>query len=184
MKNETVSAQADHDVIVVGLGPTGATLANILGEYGVDVLVLEREESVYPLPRAVHFDDEAMRVFQSVGLAEAIGRDARVNVGTKFVDANMDLMLDWSRPQEIGPLGWYPSYRFHQPDLEAELNNGLAGQDTVTVQRSANVTKITDHGNLVTVAYDNDGVGKTVTGRFVVGTDGARSVVRASMDSG
>ncbi|MEX0502275.1 bifunctional 3-(3-hydroxy-phenyl)propionate/3-hydroxycinnamic acid hydroxylase [Alphaproteobacteria bacterium LSUCC0719] len=184
MMNETVSAQADHDVIVVGLGPTGATLANILGEYGLDVLVLEREESVYPLPRAVHFDDEAMRVFQSVGLAEAIGRDARVNVGTKFVDANMDLMLDWSRPQEIGPLGWYPSYRFHQPDLEAELNKGLAARDTVAVQRSANVTSVTDHGNRVTVAYDNDGVGKTVTGRFVVGTDGARSVVRASMDSG
>jgi 3-(3-hydroxy-phenyl)propionate hydroxylase len=183
MMNETVSAQADHDVIVVGLGPTGATLANLLGEYGLDVLVLEREESVYPLPRAVHFDDEAMRVFQSIGLAEAIGRDARVNVGTKFVDANMDLMLDWSRPQEIGPLGWYPSYRFHQPDLEAELNNGLAGQDTVTVQRSANVTNVTDHGNFVTVSYEKDAVGRTVTGRFVVGTDGARSVVRSSMDS-
>ena len=183
MTTESMSAQADHDVIVVGLGPTGATLANILGEYGLDVLVLEREESVYPLPRAVHFDDEAMRVFQSVGLAEAIGRDARVNVGTKFVDANMDLMLDWSRPQQIGPLGWYPSYRFHQPDLEAELNNGLAARDTVTVKRSANVAKITDHGDLVTVAYDNDGVTRTVTGRFVVGTDGARSVVRSSMDS-
>ena len=50
MMNETVSAKADHDVVIVGLGPTGATLANILGEYGLDVLVLEREESVYPLP--------------------------------------------------------------------------------------------------------------------------------------
>ena len=98
MANETSSAQADHDVVIVGLGPTGATLANILGVYGLDVLVLEREAAVYPLPRAVHFDDEAMRVFQSIGLAEAIGRDARVNVGTKFVDANMDLLLDWSRP--------------------------------------------------------------------------------------
>ena len=97
MMNETVSVQADYDVVIVGLGPTGATLANILGEYGIGTLVLEREEAVYPLPRAVHFDDEAMRVFQSIGLAEGIGRDARVNVGTKFVDSNMDLMLDWSR---------------------------------------------------------------------------------------
>ncbi|MEL0303971.1 MAG: FAD-dependent monooxygenase, partial [Rhodobiaceae bacterium] len=67
MTKEIPSATADHDVVIVGLGPTGATLANILGEYGLDVLVLEREESVYPLPRAVHFDDEAMRVFQSIG---------------------------------------------------------------------------------------------------------------------
>jgi 3-(3-hydroxy-phenyl)propionate hydroxylase len=67
--NQT-SAKTDHDIIIVGLGPTGATLANILGGYGLDVLVLEREASVYPLPRAVHFDDEALRVFQSIGLAE------------------------------------------------------------------------------------------------------------------
>ena len=168
MTNETVSAKADYDVVIVGLGPTGATLANILGEYGIDVLVLEREESVYPLPRAVHFDDEAMRVFQSIGLAEAIGRDARVNVGTKFVDSNMDLMLDWSRPQEIGPLGWHPSYRFHQPDHEAELTLGLASQGTVAVLRSANVTAVTDHDDNVTVSYEHGGGARSVSARYVL----------------
>jgi 3-(3-hydroxy-phenyl)propionate hydroxylase len=184
MTKEIPSATADHDVVIVGLGPTGATLANILGEYGLDVLVLEREEAVYPLPRAVHFDDEAMRVFQSIGLAEGIGRDARVNVGTKFVDAKMELMLDWSRPQEVGPLGWHPSYRFHQPDLEAELNRGLAGRSTVAVLRSANVTGVADHSDHVTVSYDHEGAAKSASARYVVGTDGARSVVRSSMDSG
>ncbi|WP_327118156.1 FAD-dependent monooxygenase [Nocardia sp. NBC_01730] len=34
---------ADYDVVVVGLGPTGLTLANLLGRRGVSVLVLERE---------------------------------------------------------------------------------------------------------------------------------------------
>ena len=90
---------SDHEVVIVGLGPTGATLANILAGYGIDVLVLEREAAVSSLPRAVHFDDEAMRVFQSIGLADGIGRDARVNVGTKFVDRHQDLLLDWPRPQ-------------------------------------------------------------------------------------
>ena len=46
MKNEHQSGQPDHDVVIVGLGPTGATLANILGEYGLDVVVLEREEGL------------------------------------------------------------------------------------------------------------------------------------------
>ena len=184
MMHDDRSVKTDHDVVIVGLGPTGATLANILGGYGINVLVLEREESVYPLPRAVHFDDEAMRVFQSIGLSEGIGRDARVNVGTKFVDADMNLMLDWSRPQEIGPLGWHPSYRFHQPDLEAELNRGLAGQDSVTVLRSADVTEVSDDDDMARVSYVLEGDTRTVTARYVVGTDGARSVVRRSMDSG
>lgn len=182
MNNSDVSQRPHHEVVIVGLGPTGATLANILAGYGLDVLVLEREDSVYPLPRAVHFDDEAMRVFQSIGLAEGIGRDARVNVGTKFVDRDQKLLLDWPRPQEIGPLGWYPSYRFHQPDLEAELNRGIAACKTVTLHRGASVTAVAEHGDVVEVGYSHDGAQQVVTADYVIGTDGAKSVVRAAMD--
>ena len=182
MNNSDVSQRPHHEVVIVGLGPTGATLANILAGYGLDVLVLEREESVYPLPRAVHFDDEAMRVFQSIGLAEGIGRDARVNVGTKFVDRDQKLLLDWPRPQKIGPLGWYPSYRFHQPDLEAELNRGIAACKTVTLHRGASVTAVADLGDVVEVGYSHDGAKQVVTADYVIGTDGAKSVVRAAMD--
>ncbi len=170
-----------HDVIIVGLGPTGATLANILGGYGLKVLVLEREAGVYPLPRAVHFDDEAMRVFQSIGLSDEIVDDVRVNVGTKFVDKRQNLLLDWSRPQEIGPLGWYPSYRFHQPDLEARLNNGIAMHDNVVIKRSATVTSIEMDDAAVTVSFTKDGAPFSESAAYVVGSDGARSVVRAAI---
>ena len=68
MKN----ADFDTDVVVVGCGPTGATLANLLALGGVRVLILEREDEIYPLPRAVHFDDEIMRVFQTIGISEKL----------------------------------------------------------------------------------------------------------------
>ena len=64
------SALEEFDVVIVGRGPVGATLANLLGLCGVRTLVLEREARTYHLPRAVHFDDECMRVFQTIGLAE------------------------------------------------------------------------------------------------------------------
>jgi len=65
------------DVAIIGYGPAGATLANLLGQYGLSVLVLEREADIYPLPRAIHFDGEVMRVFETAGLrreVEAISR--------------------------------------------------------------------------------------------------------------
>ena len=182
MKNNSVDTMSHTEVVIVGLGPTGATLANILGGYGINVLVLEREQSIYPLPRAVHFDDEAMRVFQSIGLAGQIDPKVRVNCGTRFVDKNQDLLLDWPRPQEIGPLGWYPSYRFHQPDLEADLNDGLARQDSVTVLRGCTVTGVTQDDSGATVSWEQDGNPSQVRADFVVGADGARSVVRHSFD--
>ena len=59
-----------YDVIIVGLGPTGGTLANLLALNGFSILILEREKNLYALPRAVHFDDEIMRVFQTIGITK------------------------------------------------------------------------------------------------------------------
>ena len=72
----TVIPTTHCDVAVVGLGPTGAVLANLLGQRGHSVICLERDEDIYYAPKAVHFDDEAMRVFQDAGLADEIGRCA------------------------------------------------------------------------------------------------------------
>ena len=116
-----LTAIAHYDVAVIGYGPTGAVLAKLLALCGLQVLVIERERGIYPLPRAVHFDDETMRVFQTIGIADALRRKIRLNPGMRFVDGNGSLLLDWPRPQETTYHGWNASYRFHQPDLEALL---------------------------------------------------------------
>jgi choline dehydrogenase-like flavoprotein len=117
-----------YEVCIVGCGPAGATLANLLGLCGISVLVLEREGAAYPLPRAVQFDDEVMRVLQTVGLSESILPYTHVSPGMRFVDSGGRLLLDWARPMEVGPQGWNASYRFHQPDLERILREGAASR--------------------------------------------------------
>ena len=116
-----------YDVVIVGLGPTGGTLANLLALNGLSVLILEREKSIYNLPRAVHFDDEVMRVFESIGISKSLSRNIIINKGTKFVNAQNEVVLDWPRPRSITDNGWYPSYRFHQPNLERLLRRRLNG---------------------------------------------------------
>ena len=113
----------EYDIIVVGLGPTGGTLANLLALNDLSVLVLEKEASIYNLPRAVHFDDEIMRVFNTVGIKNKLSKKLIINKGTKFVDQDENLILDWPRPKVITENGFYPSYRFHQPDLERCLRS-------------------------------------------------------------
>ena len=113
----------DFDIVIVGLGPTGGTLANLLAMNNVSVLILEKEANIYKLPRAVHFDDEIMRVFQTIGITKSLSKKLIINKGTKFIDDNGELLLDWPRPKKITENGWYPSYRFHQPDLERSLRH-------------------------------------------------------------
>ncbi|MFL1463781.1 bifunctional 3-(3-hydroxy-phenyl)propionate/3-hydroxycinnamic acid hydroxylase [Roseococcus sp. DSY-14] len=162
-----------HDVAVIGLGPVGATLARLLRQEGLDVLALEREAAIYPLPRAVHFDAEAMRVFQGLGLADAILPLTHVSPGMRFVAPDGALLLDWPRPTGIGPLGWHASYRFHQPELEAVLRDGLAWEQ-------AEVTGI-EEGAAGVVLHTPAGPRRA---RFAVGCDGANSPTRAAIGGG
>src|SRR5437899_12346193 len=87
------------DVAIVGFGPVGVTLANLLGARGHSVIVFEREGSVYHQPRAGHLDGEVMRVFQAIGLADEIRDHTVVSRGMRFVNAEGQLLLDWPRPQ-------------------------------------------------------------------------------------
>ncbi len=167
-----------YDVAIIGLGPVGAALANLLGGFGARTLVLEREAEIYDLPRAVHFDDEVMRIFQSIGIADEVTAVSRINPGMRFVDAAGKLLLDWPRPPGIGPNGWNSSYRFHQPDLERILRTALAWFDHVDVRTGTECTAISDDGDKVTIRYRNGPAEDTATAAYVVGCDGARSFVR------
>ncbi|MFG1178640.1 bifunctional 3-(3-hydroxy-phenyl)propionate/3-hydroxycinnamic acid hydroxylase MhpA [Xanthobacter versatilis] len=185
MPEATGTAEDQFDVVIVGLGPVGATLANLLGLQGVSTLVLERETEAYHLPRAVHFDDEVMRVFQTIGLADEITPCTRINPGMRFVDANGALLMDWPRAPDVGELGWHASYRFHQPDLERILREGLKRFACVRVQTRCDAFAFEDDGDAVTVRYEDLDTGRLrqAGARYVVGCDGARSLVRRFIGS-
>lgn len=188
MTNDTpaLTDAPDVDVLIVGYGPVGATLANLLGRSGVSTLVLEREAAAYHLPRAVHVDDEVMRVFQATGLAEEIAARTHVSPGMRFVCAEGRLLLDWSRPMEVGPQGWHASYRFHQPDLERVLRAGAARWPSVTVRTRCEVFALDRTGDGgVAVRFEDLSSGRLLRcrARYVVGCDGARSLVRRCIGS-
>ncbi|MBN8927465.1 MAG: 3-(3-hydroxyphenyl)propionate hydroxylase [Rhodospirillales bacterium 69-11] len=183
---ESARRAGKHAVCIIGYGPVGATLANLLGLRGIPTLVLERETDAYHLPRAVHFDDEAMRLFQTIGLADTLLPLIHVSPGMRFVDAAGQLLMDWPRPQGRGAQGWHVSYRFHQPELERVLRDGVARWPSVTVRTCCEATEITQDadGASITVTDRRTGATETVRAEYVIGCDGARSLVRRTMGSG
>ena len=168
-----------YDVAILGYGPTGAMLGNLLAAQGVSVLVVDREVEMYPLPRAVHFDDEVMRVFQTVGIADDLLKKVYVNPGMKFVDEEQNLLLDWPRPQEITSHGWNASYRLHQPDLETLLRQSLEKEASAAVLTGFDVTAIHEHDAYISLSgTTKEGSSKTCKARYLVGCDGANSLTR------
>ena len=155
------------DVAILGYGPVGALLANLLGQAGLSVAVYERDTAIYSLPRAVHFDGEVMRVFQSVGLAERIAGVARPSSqGMHFVNAEGRTLMVRRGIDGPGPHGWPNNWYFHQPALEQILRDG--------VDRFANVE--------VHLGHDIADLAE-LEARYIVGCDGARSLVRRAIGS-
>lgn len=174
------SDNLNTDVIIVGCGPVGATLSLLLAKTGVSSIILEREKCPYPLPRAVHFDDQIMRVFQSIGIADDLEKVARYNPGMRFVDPQGNLLLDWPRPTGIGDNGWYSSYRFHQPDLEQLLRAQLEKNPYTHLRTYVEALEVEQSADSCSVSLINRDTEyeERLTSRFVVGCDGANSLVK------
>ena len=174
------------DVAIIGLGPAGACLANLLGQRGLSVVVLEREAAIYPLPRAIHFDGEVMRIFQNAGLRAEMETITRPGLkGMHFVNAQGDTLLIRAGTAAHGPHGCANNHYFHQPELEAVLRQGLSRFASVQVRLSCEVSDLKEGGDRVELSV-TDRVHQThdtVQARYVVGCDGARSLVRKALNA-
>ena len=172
------------DAAIIGYGPAGATLANLLGQYGLSVLVLEREAEIYPLPRAIHFDGEVMRVFETAGMRREVEAISRPGLkGMYFNNAAGETLLIRGGTSERGPHGCATNHYFHQPELEAVLREGLHRYPHVQVRTRHEVIAIEDGTEHATLQVKDLQSGQTyaVQARYVVGCDGARSMVRKAI---
>ncbi len=156
-----------YDVAIIGYGPVGALLANLLGQAGLSVGVFERDREIYNLPRAVHFDGEVMRIFQAVGLADTIAAATRTSAkGMHFVNAEGRTLMIRRGIEGPGPHGWANNWYFHQPALEAILREGVTRFANVEVHLGREIANVDE-----------------LEARWVVGCDGARSLVRQAIGS-
>src|SRR6266700_1395422 len=109
-------------VIIVGAGPTGLMLGNLLGMAGIETLILERNAGLSDCPKAIALDDEGLRVCQAVGLGEAVSENLLLDIDAHYVSAGRLFVKVAPTSKRNG----YPLIStFHQPEFEATLLEGL-----------------------------------------------------------
>ena len=175
----TPDARAEFDVLIVGLGPVGAALANLLGRYGVRVLAVERSTEVFAKPRAIVLDNEALRILQQTGLRE----DDFAKVAIPQVKYHSPLFGCFARINTAGIVDGHPMLvSFYQPELEAALRRRLTVHPGVEVRLGVTLEGFVDDGASVRATLkDGSGVVRDVRARYLVGADGAGSQVRRSL---
>ncbi|CAN5416974.1 bifunctional 3-(3-hydroxy-phenyl)propionate/3-hydroxycinnamic acid hydroxylase [soil metagenome] len=164
------------DVIVIGAGPVGLTLANLLGVHGIRTLVIERNDHIEGEPRAVTIDDESLRTMQSAGLAEKVVKDVVMGYGVQYFAWNgKPLASIQPTRQEYG----YPKRNaFRQAVLVRTLADGLRRFPHVEVRFSHELMSFEQGADSVTCTVKVDGELQKLEASWLVGCDGGRSKVR------
>ncbi|RRS02348.1 bifunctional 3-(3-hydroxy-phenyl)propionate/3-hydroxycinnamic acid hydroxylase [Aquabacterium soli] len=167
---------SEVDVLIVGMGPVGAALAQLLGRYGTKALVIDKARDIFLAPRAIALDNEALRVLQLCGLEE----DAFDKVAIPEVRMRSPLFGQYSRAVTAGCVDGHPKLvTFFQPQLEQALRARLQGNRHVTVALGVSLVSLSqDDQEVLAELQTDDGRPHQVRARYMVGADGANSLVR------
>lgn len=169
----------DADVIIVGAGPVGLTIANYLGMYGLSVLILEARESLIDFPRGVGMDDECLRAFQAIGIVDGVLPHTYPDQILRFVNAKGRPLLEVSPTDEA--FGWPRRNAFIQPLVDRVLLEGVRRFPSVSVRWETTVERISQLGDRVEVRANSESGPVAFTGAYVCGCDGGSSLVRKEM---
>ncbi|MEM5446969.1 bifunctional 3-(3-hydroxy-phenyl)propionate/3-hydroxycinnamic acid hydroxylase [Paraburkholderia guartelaensis] len=173
--------QIATDVAIIGAGPVGLMIANILGLQGVRVTLVEKLDQIIDYPRAIGLDDEALRVFQSIGLADALLPHTTPDHWMRFVTKDGHCFA--SIEPRTDEFGWPRRNAFIQPLADRVLYEGLSRFEHVDVLFGHTVNAFEQDTQGVTIdVSDANGERRTIRAAYLVGADGGNSFVRRALN--
>ena len=166
-----------YPVAVIGAGPIGLTLVNLLGRLGQDALLVERNATTVQEPRAVSIDDESLRTMQAAGVVDTVLTGIVAGYGSHYYTRRR---TRFARVEPTGqPYGYPRRNAFRQPVLEGQLRDALARFPGVDARFGWKLLGYAQDAEKVTLSLEGpDGTPRQVTCDYLVGCDGAASRVR------
>jgi 3-(3-hydroxy-phenyl)propionate hydroxylase len=176
-------SEIDYDVAIVGFGPSGAVAAGLLGQAGLKVYACEKLPEVYEIPRAIALDHEIMRVFQQLGVVDAIQPFCEPFTPSEYYGVDGQLIRRMTMVEPPYPQGYTPSIVFTQPRVERTLRERIAQMRNVRVELSTELTDIQQDAQGATLKVrTGEGEVRSLRARYVIACDGGSSFVRTQLD--
>lgn len=172
--------ELDAEVLIIGAGPVGLTIANILGQEQVKTLVVEKLDSIIDYPRAIGIDDESLRTLQTAGLSDEVQKHITPDHWMRFYTASGKCFA--SIEPRTDEFGWSRRNAFIQPEVDQILHQGLARYPQVQVVFGHNVCTVSQGPQGVTLEVENpQGEKRTLRARYLVACDGGNSTIRRAL---
>ncbi len=183
-----------YDVIVVGAGPVGLTLAIDLGRRGIRCLLIERNLTTAPWPKMDRSNSRTMELYRRIGIADrvrSLGYPANASMDvlivTRLCDPPLAILpypsVDKARAQiaacRDGSLPLEPCQLVSQNDLEPLLKEVAQSTPNVAIRYGSELLDICQNGAGVNARVRlRDGSERVLQSDYLVGCDGGQSIVR------
>ncbi len=169
------------DVIIIGAGPTGLSLACQLIRYGVDFVIVEKNESVTPYSKAIGVHARTLEIYEQIGLAQkALARGAIAGKVRLIAGGEVRGEFDLSN---IGlNLSPYPFMLvLEQSKNEQLLDEYLQSHGEEVLWKTELESFSQTEGNVTAQVKAADGASQTIEAKYLVGCDGAKSPTRRAL---
>ncbi|MEP9375168.1 FAD-dependent oxidoreductase [Aquabacter sp. CN5-332] len=167
------------DVLVVGAGPVGLTLACELARHGASVRIIEARETPSPFCRAIGVTSRTLEVYEDMGIAQPMIDAGLWLLGTRFMVSGQPAR---DGMQDLADLP-YANLGVPQPETERLLAAHLSTFG-IAVERGVRLVSFTQEGEKVRADLEGPSGADFDHVRYVVGCDGAHSTVRRSLGIG
>jgi len=176
---KTANGQEYVSIVIVGAGPTGLTMGNLLGMLGIDTLILERNAGPSDCPKAIALDDEILRICQAMDLLNPVLKDVLLDIGAHYISSGRFL----AKVAPTGKRNGHPLIStFHQPRFEETLLDGLKRFECVNVQFQHTIEAFEQTEDSVIVSIrTQEGTFSQIECAYLLACDGGRSSIRHAL---
>ena len=169
------------DVVVVGAGPTGLSLACQLIRYGVDFVILDQKETTTPHSKAIGVQARTLEIYEQIGLAEPL-----IAEGAPAAKARLVVGGAVRGEINLGELGKglspYPYALIVEQGRHEKVLYDFIRASGRDVRWQTRLESFTQTGGGVTATVQGaGGEALTVEAKYLVGCDGAKSLVRRAL---
>ncbi len=165
-------------IIIAGAGPGGLLTALGLAQAGSRVTVLEAEPQLNDNPRALVYHYPVLPHLERMGLLEDCVADGFTRQDFGWHVYSTGEMIHWTLSCLDGHVPHPYALHLHQGQLSRVLARHLERQSSVDIRFSTRLTGCTRYADRVVVEVEGPGGLETLEGDFLIGADGANSVIR------
>ena len=170
-----------YDVAICGYGPVGSVCSILLAQYGLNVLVIDKNNGPCSTARAINTDGEQLRVFDKFDIADKIVKNSNQIEKVHFTNSNLEPIQSLDQPLGETIMGWPNQVLFYQPELESFIREKVNSYNNIDVIESCELIDFESSSQSVNIKCIIDNGISTFNSKLLIGCDGASSFIRKSL---